>query len=238
MNYRAHCQSAGLPPQTYLKGQLSREGVAATLNASATPFRARPRGGYDADAKQSVEVLRHAGGRTPMKAVRAWGATMTSLEDSIQRLIDREEINELMARYCRHADLLDAEGMAACFTDDCVVAYVPAAVAPPVRSKRDLLTFLEQYFPGSVSSVHYITNVELIFDTRDQATVGTYMYSWQRFKEYPAAADCHRYGRYEFLVVRTKDGWRLSRLNLVSAGEYGGSRIGEQFGRPWPPRFE
>ncbi|HET9694635.1 MAG TPA: hypothetical protein VFP48_09620, partial [Steroidobacteraceae bacterium] len=62
-------------------------------------------------------------------------------------------------------------------------------------------------------------------------------YSWQRFKAHPVAADCHRYGRYELRVVRTSEGWKLSRLNLLSAGEYGGSRLGEQFGRPWPPQF-
>jgi hypothetical protein len=111
-------------------------------------------------------------------------------------------------------------------------------MAEPVRGKKELLGFLHAYFPKSVSSTHYITNVELVFETDDRVAAHTYMYSWQRFKDYPAAADCHRYGRYEFRVVRASDGWRFSRLNLLSAGEYGGARIGEQFNRPWPPRFE
>lgn len=160
-----------------------------------------------------------------------------TLEQKIQRLTDRLDINELMGRYCRHADLLDAEGMAGCFTDDCIVAYVPASVAAPARSKKELLGFLNAYFPNSVSSTHYITNVELVFDTSDQVRAHTYMYSWQRFKGYPAAADCHRYGRYEFQILRAPQGWRFSRLNLLSAGEYGGDRIAEQFNRPWPPSF-
>jgi len=164
--------------------------------------------------------------------------TMKNIEKDIERLLDRVEINELMARYCRYADLLDAEGMAACFTDDCIVAYVPASIAAPARSKQELLGFLRQYFPNSVSSSHYITNVEMVFDDPDQATACTYMYSWQRFKGYPAAADCHRFGRYEFRLVRTAKGWRFSRLNLLSAGEYGGTRISEQFNRPWPPKFD
>lgn len=162
----------------------------------------------------------------------------TTLEQKVQRLTDRLDINELMARYCRHADLLDAEGMAGCFTDDCVVAYVPASIAAPARSKKELLGFLHAYFPNSVSSTHYITNVELLFDTADRVTAHTYMYSWQRFKSYPAAADCHRYGRYEFQIVRTAQSWQFSRLNLLSAGEYGGERIAEQFNRPWPPQFD
>jgi hypothetical protein len=161
-----------------------------------------------------------------------------NIEQTLQRLQDRVDINELMARYCRHADELDAEGMAACFTDDCIVAYVPASMAAPARSKKELLGFLHAYFPSSVSSSHFITNVELLFDKPEQVTAHTYMYSWQRFKDYPVAADCHRYGRYEFRVVRSAEGWRFSRLTLVSAGEYGGARIGEQFKRPWPPKFE
>jgi hypothetical protein len=147
------------------------------------------------------------------------------------------EIGELLARYCRHADQLDADGMAACFTEDCIVAYVPESIAGPARGKTELLGFLRNYFPNSVSSAHYITNIELLFDETGQVTAHTYVYSWQRFKGYPAAADCHRYGRYEFRVLRTPPGWRISRLNLLTAGEYGGTRIGEQFNRPWPPRF-
>jgi hypothetical protein len=58
---------------------------------------------------------------------------------TLQRLTDRLDIQELMARYCRHADELDAGGMAACFTDDCIVAYVPASMAAPARSRQELL---------------------------------------------------------------------------------------------------
>lgn len=161
-----------------------------------------------------------------------------NIEHAIRRLQDRVEIEELMARYCRYADQLDADGMIACFTEDCIVGYVPVSMAAPARNKKELLGFLHEYFPNSVSSTHYITNIELLFDSADQVTAHTYMYSWQRFKGYPAAADCHRFGRYEFRLVRTNEGWRFSRLMLLSAGEYGGARIGEQFNRPWPPKFE
>jgi hypothetical protein len=66
----------------------------------------------------------------------------------------------------------------------------------------------------------------------------TRMYSWQRFTGHPMTADCHRWGRYENRFLRTPDGWRIARLKLISAGEYGGARIGEQLGRPFPPTFE
>jgi len=63
--------------------------------------------------------------------------------------------------------------------------------------------------------------------------------SWRvRFTGFPVTADCHRWGRYENRFVRTPDGWRMDRLTLVSAGEYGGARIGEQLGRTFPPSFD
>src|SRR6185312_8216675 len=101
-----------------------------------------------------------------------------NLEQSMRRLQDRVEIQELLARYCRHADQLDAQGMAACFTEDCIVAYVPPSIAAPARGKMELLGFLRNYFPNSASSAHYITNIELVFDEPGQVTAHTYMYSW------------------------------------------------------------
>ena len=159
-----------------------------------------------------------------------------SLEQTIQRLQDRVDIQETMFAYCRYADQLDIEGMVAQFTDDCVVTYVPNEI-PPFRGKGALRGFLSDYFPHSVSSSHYMTNVEIQFDARDVVTVYCYMYSWQRFKTHPAAADCHRFGRYEMRALRLADGWRISHMTLLTAGEYGGTRLAEQFERPWPPTF-
>ena len=99
----------------------------------------------------SIAVL-GAGGNLAGYSSTAEDREMKNVEQAIQRLIDREDINELMARYCRQADLLDADGLAACFTDDCVVAYVPASMGPAAHSKQELLGFLHAYFPNSVSS--------------------------------------------------------------------------------------
>jgi ketosteroid isomerase-like protein len=161
---------------------------------------------------------------------------MASLEDRIRRLEIRAEINEFLSSYCRAADTFDAKRQASLYTDDCVVSYI--ADASPVHGRTALLGFLQAYFDSAVSGSHHIANVELLFKSDDVVDAHTYMYSWQRFKAFPVTADCHRWGRYEIRLVRTGDGWRISHMNLLSAGEYGGARIGEQFGRPWPPRFE
>ena len=66
-----------------------------------------------------------------------------SLEQSVRRLQDRVELEELMARYCRQADSLNAEGMAECFVPDCIVAYVPASMAG-ARSRQERLGFFRE----------------------------------------------------------------------------------------------
>ena len=166
-------------------------------------------------------------------------ATDPSLEATVRRLQDRVEILETMYAYCRHADNLDGDAMAALFVEDCVANFVPMAGEDAVlRGRGALNEFLSSALAVTVSGSHHIANAELIFEAPDRVTLHCYMYSWQRFQGFPMTADCHRWGRYENRFVRTPKGWRLDRLTLLSAGEYGGARIGEQLGRPFPPKFE
>lgn len=161
-----------------------------------------------------------------------------SLETMVRRLQDRIDILETMHAYCRHADNLDGDAMSALFTQDCVTSFIPGGEDTVLRGRRALNDFLNMALGGTVSGSHHIANEELIFETPDRVILHCYMYSWQRFTGFPATADCHRWGRYENRFVRTAQGWRMDRLTLISAGEYGGARIGEQLGRPFPPKFE
>jgi ketosteroid isomerase-like protein len=161
-----------------------------------------------------------------------------SLEAVVHEIRDRIVILETKYAYCRHADALDAEGMLALVTDDCVVNYFGADEAQTMRGKAALRAMLTAYLPNTISSSHHISNSEVQFDGQNRAVLHCYMYSWQRFRGYPGLADCHRWGRYEDQFVRTSEGWRMSHVRLLSHGEYGATRIGEQFDRPFPPRFE
>lgn len=161
-----------------------------------------------------------------------------SLEATVRQLKDRVDILETMHAYCRHADNLDGDRMAALFTEDCVTRFIPGRGDTVLQGRRALNDFLNSALGVTVSGSHHIANEELIFETPDRVILHCYMYSWQRFTGFPDTADCHRWGRYENRFVRTPDGWRMDRLTLVSAGEYGGARMGEQLGRPFPPVFD
>ena len=161
-----------------------------------------------------------------------------SVEAMVRQLTDRVDILETMYAYCRHADNLDGDAMADLFVKDCIANFVPGGEDTILRGQDALRAFLNGALGVTVSGSHHISNAELIFETPDRVALHCYMYSWQRFRGFPTTADCHRWGRYENRFVRTVDGWRLDRLKLVSAGEYGGARIGEQLGRPFPPGFD
>lgn len=162
----------------------------------------------------------------------------TPLEAMVRRQQDRIDILETMYAYCRHADMLDGDAMSALFTEDCIASFIPGGAATTLYGRRALNDFLNSALGVTVSGSHHIANEELIFETPDRVVLYCYMYSWQRFTGFPVTADCHRWGRYENRFLRTADGWRMDRLTLISAGEYGGARIGEQLGRPFPPKFE
>ena len=160
-----------------------------------------------------------------------------TFEDTIRQLKDRVDILETLYAYCRHADNLDGKAMAELFVEDCVSQFIPGDEWV-LNGRPALEKFLCDALAVTVSGSHHIANPELTFETPDRVVLNCYMYSWQRFNGFPITADCHRWGRYENRFVRTPAGWRMDRLRLVSAGEYGGARIGEQLGRPFPSKFE
>ncbi|WP_217642400.1 nuclear transport factor 2 family protein [Bacillus sp. OK048] len=169
------------------------------------------------------------------------GHEPTTLEERVQRLEDIEAIKEIMHQYAHCADMCDPEGMIACFTDDCMAKYftddLSKGYEAPVFNKSETYDYLKQRLIDYVNSAsHHISNEQIYFEKIDRAVAYMYMYSWQRFTSYPQQPDMHRWGRYEIFYVKEKDGeWRISNLQLLSAGEYNGTRIAEQFNRSWPP---
>lgn len=152
---------------------------------------------------------------------------------NIAELFDRQDILELLYRYCSAADRNEPPGMLEAFVDDCIVSYVPDA--EPMRGKQALSDMLFAFLGAVISGSHYIANPVFEFLGADEALLGCYMYSWQRFTGYPQVEDVHRYGRYEIRFLRTGDGWKITHLRLLSAGEFGGDRIAEQMGRRCTP---
>ena len=162
-------------------------------------------------------------------------APTNTLEERIQRMEDTEAIKEIMYNYCYSADNMDGIGMSACFSETGIMSM--GDVYPTKYHGREAIAkFYEGKLDEALTSSHYITNMQIWFETPDSAIMVAYVYAWKRFRDYPNTSDFEMYGSYETQAVRNTDGeWRFESLKLVVAGMTPGNRVNEQHNRPWPP---
>lgn len=154
----------------------------------------------------------------------------TDIASRLLKIENRHAIADQIYRYARAADAQDADGMAGVFTLDCEAHY--SAVFPVAYGRQMLRDFCAANLSRQASS-HHMSGIEYDFVSSDAARTHHYLYSWERFIDYPAKPDRHRWGRYH-LEWRCIDGtWLISRLELLVAGELGGDRLGESVGRSW-----
>jgi ketosteroid isomerase-like protein len=163
---------------------------------------------------------------------------MTTGDDALRELVDREQIRALKFAYCRYADALDVAGMVSVFADDCTINFLPDG-SQQRRGHHEVDAFYAKALSVVTSSSHHLSNMEIVFLEPDRAAMQSYLYSWQRFVGYPDVKDRHRWARYEDVFVRTANGWRQSELLYLVAGELAGGddlRFGEVLDRPvWRP---
>jgi hypothetical protein len=150
--------------------------------------------------------------------------------EQIEEMFDRQEISKLKYRYFRACDTLDIPEILSVFTDDCHVDFWPGS-----GSDTHGLVELEAFYQAALGSVrsssHHVSNMDIVFQSLDVATMYCYLYSWTRDKDYPKVPDHHRFARYLDVFVRTPDGWRQRELKYLLAGEISGDsdpRLGEQ----------
>lgn len=123
---------------------------------------------------------------------------------------DREQIEALLYEYCYRCDLNDAEGVGACFTEDCLADYGPDARAPGAavrraQAERDLALF--------EATSHHLSNVTIAFEDDDRARARSAVIAWHRPR---GGSPCWTlFAQYHDLVVRTEAGWRIAERRLV-----------------------
>lgn len=129
--------------------------------------------------------------------------------ETMQYLIDRAEIHELLMRYPRGVDQLKAETMRTIFTEDAVLAGslgfetcgIDAIVGAIVRSDRYDTTF------------HFTGNVRIDIQG-DNATTEVYCTAYH-FWDVAGERQEYVMGiRYVDALIRTDDGWRIKSRYL------------------------
>ena len=141
---------------------------------------------------------------------------------ALQRLLDKDEIVDLVHRYSYFVDHKRADEVVALFTEDCVVDYGPG-MRLPVRAIFGSAPIEDS--PSFVVTSHHNANVLVKFEGDDRAVVWTSVYAWHQMTDGESPL---LWGYYHDVVVRTPVGWRFSERVLRVAGQ-------ERWDMAWHP---
>jgi len=130
----------------------------------------------------------------------------------VQQIADQLEITALLNTYARAVDAKDWATYRSVFTDD---AHVDYSSAGAITGGRDeVADWLAKGFGAIPMSMHYITNIEILENTGDTATVRAMFYNPMQLPGMAELSYCGGY--YHHDLVRTPEGWRSRNLREES----------------------
>jgi ketosteroid isomerase-like protein len=160
---------------------------------------------------------------------------VTSRDEGVGELLDKQAITEVLYAYCAHLDRMDLDALAGLFTDDCVVEYGPG---PRLQShgaaglRRDLARMWRW-----TRTSHHLSNVMVTLeDDGVHAGATSYVLAWH---ERPDGSTATMMGQYRDRLVREVGGWRISRRRQELTGNDAGFDVNinrfERIPRPDEP---
>jgi 3-phenylpropionate/cinnamic acid dioxygenase small subunit len=132
---------------------------------------------------------------------------------AVARLIDKDQIIDLVHRYSYGVDHRLYDEVVELFTENCVVDYTPEV--PPVRSRAALRRMFGRAYGRYAATSHHNANVLVTFEDPDHASVRTSVYAWHRRDD---GSTPRVWGYYHDLVVRRPEGWRIAERQLRVLG--------------------
>ncbi len=134
---------------------------------------------------------------------------------SLEGLLDKAEITDLIHAYCYHFDRAETEAVVALFTEDAVIDYGPDV--PSMTGPNEFRPMIERGLSNFFEATsHHVSNIVIDFDDTDTATSICYLYAWHRYLE--TGQESELWGQYHHGFQRTQAGWRIARLVLCAAG--------------------
>lgn len=150
---------------------------------------------------------------------------------SMQQLLDRQEITDVLVEYCCALDRMDLPRLSALFSKDCVVDYGPDERLQS-RGAAALEKSLERMWRWSRTS-HHLGNVSIRIDDDATAQVASYVYAWHERADGSTATIL---GQYHDLFVRRDSHWRIAERRMVMNGCDAGFTVNiNRFARIPPP---
>lgn len=141
---------------------------------------------------------------------------------TLESLLDRMEIIELLHRYATAIDDRDWARLATCFTDDAVALY------GPVLGRREGIAAIEQTCRTSLepldASQHLIGTHEIELDG-DRARARCYVHAQHTKAGTPGGDNFVIGATYFDELVRTRDGWRIRQRELRILWQEGNPQV-------------
>jgi hypothetical protein len=134
-------------------------------------------------------------------------------EAAVGRLIDKDQIIDLVHRYSYGVDHRLYDEVVDLFTEDCVVDFGPNF--PSLRSRSGLRQMFEHPDSQFAATSHHNANILVTFADRDHASVRTSVYAWHRRAD---GSTPRLWGYYHDAVVRLPEGWRIAARQLRTLG--------------------
>ena len=134
-------------------------------------------------------------------------------EQTLQELIDRQEITNVLVEYCCALDRMDLPRLSALFTDDCSVDYGPDERLWS-RGALALQKSLERMWRWSRTS-HHVANVQVEFSGDNETLVRSYVYAWHERADGSTATIL---GQYHDRFIREDRGWRIAERRMLMNG--------------------
>lgn len=132
------------------------------------------------------------------------------MDDELHDLIEGRRIEQLMIRYCDRIDADDANGAAACFTDDGVGVYWGE-----FRGRAAIAERLHGILAAFTATSHHLSNVAPVI-TGETATALSYVYAFHRragSNDY-----LHYWGRWVDELRKVDGHWLFARREVVGIG--------------------
>ena len=137
----------------------------------------------------------------------------TDLEARVRRLEDRTAIVETVIGYAVAIDRGDWDALGRTLTDPVHVDYSEAGLPAADFARGDFTGFARASLEAWTSRQHLSPNHVVVFDEDDpdQAVCYSYMYAQHYSDAAPGEVYLMR-GSYDNVVVRTDDGWKISKV--------------------------
>jgi len=138
-------------------------------------------------------------------------------DDMLQQIMDRQAITDGLHWYTKWVDLNRVDKQVEIFAEDGRITFSDDNGWTVGRANIE--TLIAPLVAAYKATHHYISNVEITFESADEARCQCYLHAWHRPAD--GGVDFTLYAQYHDLWTRTAEGWRIKERRLKTAGTVG-----------------